>query len=370
MKVLALVYNRPGSRISIYIEHLFAQARRTFDVRVLYRSSNNAIDTLRFVRAVLDFKPDILYCFTPGVPVYAAMKVQKLRGGKTVLHYDDFTYLYLRDFGTNRGPANPLLLSIVRFVEHGCLRSADRLLLMNKREAYYLRQWGVRTKTAVLPHGADLRHLRPKNVSSLRTRIGLANVMTVGMVATFNYAKRYDIFFGWDILEAIRELSDVPVKAVFVGSGNAIDIMKERARRYGIADKVVFVGAKHYRELTDYYNLIDVCTLAQPQHPSAEIKTPLKFPEYLACGRYVVVSSTARAVTPFIRSNGGILQYRGIKDPAYPALLAAHLRTLVRNRRLLKRGLRGRSIARRYFDYDRLAAEMTTFLKAFEASGA
>ncbi|RJS85658.1 glycosyltransferase, partial [Methanophagales archaeon] len=286
-KILALVYHRKNSRMAIYLEHLFKEVRKEYEVKMVYADKNLLKDTISFVYYLLRFNPDLIYATPVSLPILIISIINRfILRRKSIVHHDDLLYLFHKDFSDH----NQLYLWLMKFIEDRSLRCADYILVFNKYQKKLLESWGYKN-TYIVSHGADLELMKPIDIKDLREDLGIEGSLTIGIVAYFGYAKKYDIVYGWDIVEALRYLKDIPVKAILIGEGEGLLRLKQKAKEYGVVDNVLFMGRVDYHELPRYYNLLDICLLTQPDHPAARIRITLKFPEYLACGRFIITSS-------------------------------------------------------------------------------
>ncbi len=132
--------------------------------------------------------------------------------------------------------------------------------------------------------GIDLERFHPQSRHDARDRLGLSRrdrvVLAVGRATPI---KGFDI-----LLEALAQISDWRVKALFVG-GNLGSVdhcnMQAHARRLGIEHLVRFVGSVENEVLPIYYAACDACVV-----PSRYESFGLVALESIACGRPVVGS--------------------------------------------------------------------------------
>ncbi len=82
----------------------------------------------------------------------------------------------------------------------------------------------------IISHGADIELMKPIDVRDLRESLGIDNCLTLGIVAYFGYTKKYDMVYGWDLVEAPKYLKDTPVKAILIGEGEELPRLKQKAK--------------------------------------------------------------------------------------------------------------------------------------------
>jgi glycosyltransferase involved in cell wall biosynthesis len=199
------------------------------------------------------------------------------------------------------------------------------------------------------------------DVEALRGQLGLNDVITIGVVGSINLSKRHDFCYGWEVVEALRLLKGLPVKGVIIGVGDGVRYLKELSQSYGVDDQLLFTGWIDHNRLPEYINLIDVCVSTQSNDLVGEVRITAKVPEYLACGRYIVATAVGGAKT-FVKDAGLLVPCTGVKDLRYVATLADHVRAIISNRDILKKGMNGVEVAKRWFDYSVLRPQMTMII--------
>ena len=111
-----------------------------------------------------------------------------------------------------------------------------------------------------------------------------------------------------------------------------------------------------------WMNVFDVGLSTQTDDPVGWGRTTAKLPEYLACGAAVVCSDVGEAHR-WLASSGQTLPYEGLRDPAYPARLAARLQA-IRGQDLRPLRVQNRALALRLFDYRILRGQIREFLSS------
>jgi glycosyltransferase involved in cell wall biosynthesis len=208
----------------------------------------------------------------------------------------------------------------------------------------------------------DLTQFRPLDGTAARTRLGLDDAFVVGLVGSSVWSAALEMAYGWDLVELVADLKDLPVRGLLVGDGTGIARLRARAAQLGIADRLVFAGRRPIDELPELLAACDVCLSTQTNDVPGNVRTTGKLPLYLACGRYVLASrvgEAARVLPPEM-----LVPYEGTIDREYPRRLAERVRGLARDRERLNRlAARGPEIAREHFDYDMLARRVTNVLE-------
>jgi glycosyltransferase involved in cell wall biosynthesis len=360
MTAVALVVNGDaagamGRRARAFAERL----RPRFDVRVLYRSPRKVRSLLTLAAQLLRLRPRVCYVLDMGYSgVGAGVIYRLLGGGALVIDTGDAITELAKSMGRGR-----VGVALTRCLEELSLRSADRVVVRGTGHREWLAGRGVAAE--VVPDGVETDQFAPRPDAGLRARLGLGGVLTVGVVGSSVWSEPLQTCYGWDLVEAVRLLPDVPVKGVLIGDGTGVAVLRERCRRYGIEDRVLFLGRVPYEELPRYLGALDVCLSTQTDDLVGRVRTTGKLPLYLAAGRYVLASRVGEAAR--VLGDDMLLDHHGAADPDYPARLAGRLRQLAADRGPLARGLDNVRLARERFDYDALAPRVARVLE--EASG-
>src|SRR5207237_3490480 len=111
-----------------------------------------------------------------------------------------------------------------------------------------------------------------------------------------------------------------------------------------------------YDELARYMKLIDICLSTQTNDIVGQVRTTGKLPLYLAAGRQVLASNVGEAAVVLEREM--LVDYRGVKDAAYPQRLTERIESLLHHPEMLKHVARNQLLAKKYFDYEILAERM------------
>src|SRR4029079_2086776 len=181
-----------------------------------------------------------------------------------------------------------------------------------------------------------------------------------GLVGSHVWNPTLGIAYGWDLIEMLAHLRDLPVRGLLVGDGSGIEHLRERARVLGVQHRVVFAGRRPLAELPEILSACDVCLSTQSNDIPGNVRTTGKLPLYLACGRYVLASRVGEAAR--VLPGEMLVPYEGTVDKGYPSRLAERVRALAAAPGRLSLGAGGVAIARQHFDYDMLAGRLETVL--------
>jgi glycosyltransferase involved in cell wall biosynthesis len=274
-------------------------------------------------------------------------------------------------------PARPLLagqarpwwqVALAHQLDRRLPPRADRLVFRGSYLADYFT--GIATRKPLppwiwLPDGVDPARFRPRrrdpDVVALRRGLGLDGRFVVGLVGNIHHAPRHDLFYGWELAEALALLpAGLPVTGVVVGDGPGRPALERARARLGLGDRLLLVGRVPHAEVPTWMNAFDVALSTQTDDPVGWGRTTAKLPEYLACGTPVLCSDVGEAHRLLARS-GQTLPYRGTRDASYPARLADRLRTWA-GQDLDPLRSHNRDLALAHFDYQVLRRRLGEFL--------
>ncbi len=314
-----------------------------------YRPTSKWKGILAFIQSALSFHPDVVYVMdTAYTGVLAGCIVKKLTGCKLITDTGDVAF----ELAKSKGVYSQAQLALINWIEQMAIKNSDCLVVRGSYHKSWLENQGVHNVVFV-PDGVDLYATKPMDAISPRKELGLENNLVVGLVGTMSWSQRHQMCYGWDVIEALALLKDVPVKALLVGDGDGRTILENRVQQLELTDRVVFTGRLPYDDLLHYISAMDVCVSTQSNNLVGMVRTTGKLPLYLACGKYIVATDVGEA-SRVLPSVGGLLPYTGIRDDTYPTRLATHLRKLLTQPKLLDIPEKAREVARDNFDYEML----------------
>lgn len=321
-----------------------------WDVHFYYRPAKKWKGILLFIQSALHFQPDVVYVMdTAYSGVLAGCIAKKLTGCKLITDTGDVAYELAKSKGIYSGKQ----LALINWIEQMAINYSDCLIVRGSYHKSWLESQGI-NKVVFVPDGVDTNEAKPVDATDLRIELGLENNLIVGLVGKMSWSQRHQMCYGWDVIEALGLLKDLPVKALLVGDGNGRPILESRAKELGVANSVVFTGQIPYDDLPRYLSVMDVCISTQSNDLVGMVRTTGKLPLYLAYSKYVVATNVGEAsrVLPGV---GCLLPYNGVRDDTHPPRLAEHLRKILEEPELLSISKKARQIARDNFDYKILA---------------
>lgn len=191
-------------------------------------------------------------------------------------------------------------------------------------------EYGVpEEKIIVIPNGANTNLFKPLEISKARKQLNL------------NQKPNYICFCGhlvwWQGVEYLIKAAPLILEKhpntrfLIVGDGPMEAELVKLTEETRVSDKVVFTGAVPYEKVPLYINASDICVAPFIQFINKKGGTcSLKMPEYLACGKPLVISKLS-GLDIVEHSNMGILV-----EPENPEALANATIKLFQNPELRK----------------------------------
>ncbi|MEE3719413.1 glycosyltransferase [Tumidithrix elongata RA019] len=325
-----------------------------WDIRFNYRPAKKWKGILPFIQSALGFRPDIIYVMdTAYTGVLAGRIAKQILGCKLIVDTGDVAY----ELAKSTGNYSKRQLGLINWIEQMAIKNSDRLIVRGSYHKTLLESQGVQN-VVFIPDGVDTLAVSPGDYLSLKTELGLADSFVVGMVGTMIWSERHCMCYGWDVIEALSMLKDLPVKALLIGDGDGRQILEARAKELGISDRAIFTGQLPYEKMLRYLTAMDVCVSTQSNDLVGMVRTTGKLPLYLAYGKYVIATNVGEAmrVLPGI---GCLLPYEGVRDALHPTRLAEHIRMLVAEPERIKVAEAAFQVAKENFDYALLAQRLT-----------
>jgi glycosyltransferase involved in cell wall biosynthesis len=348
MKLLFLVN---GSRESAEGERALQLSGRlpsSWDIKLAFREGKLG-SILKFIHAAFTFRPDVVFVVKMAYSgVVAGVVARCLFCRALICDTGDLAY----ELAKSTGRYSSFQLELIRRTEQLALKVSDAIVTRGSYHATMLLNQGIR-RVEFIPDGVDLIAERPAE-ESVRSELNLGSDLVIGMVGHMQWSERHRMCYGWDIVEALAYLKDLPVRALLIGDGDGLQKLEQRALELGVKDKVIFLGRKPRSDLARYLASMDVCISTQSADVVGMVRTTGKLPLYLAHGKYVIATNVGEARN-VLESVGRLLPYEGVRDDNHPARLAAHVRELVANRKKLEVKKAARDVAMKHFDYQMLA---------------
>jgi glycosyltransferase involved in cell wall biosynthesis len=351
IKLMFFINGSEGSAVGVRARLLSERLPPDWSIRFHYRPSPKWKGIPLFIQAAIAFKPAVIYVMdTAYTGVLAGYIAKRLLGCKVVTDTGDLAFELAKSIGTY----SKSQLALINGIEQLATTHSDHLVVRGSYHKEWLSHQGI-TQVEFIPDGVVTGDIQIADSVFFKTQLGLSpDEMTVGLVGTMSWSEKYQLCYGWDVIEAIGLLKDVPIKGILIGDGDGRSRLEVRATELGIRDRVIFVGQVPYEKLSQYLAAIDICISTQSNDLVGQVRTTGKLPLYLAHQKYVIATDVGEAsrVLPGV---GCLLPYIGVRDDQHPMRLAIQLRKLVNDPSLLDIAKQAPKIAVEHFDYDVLA---------------
>jgi GDPmannose 4,6-dehydratase len=350
-RVVFLVNGEAPGAMGVRAKSFADRLQNDFDIRILYRSENKLRSLIRFFGLLLRLRPALCYVFDMGFSgVIAAVLYRGISGCRVAVDTGDAIYELAKSAG-NRGRLGLMLTGLL---ERIAVSGSDRLIVRSHRHQELYQQQGVSAE--VIPDGVDTKEFYPQAADALRRQFGLEDFTVIGLLGSLIWNSRLQICYGWELIEMIGQLQDLPVKGLIIGDGSGLPELKAQCAARGMDGRIVFAGRIPYDRLPEYLNLMDIGLSTQTNDIVGQVRTTGKLPLYLASGLFVLateVGEAARVLPPEM-----LVSYEGTMDETYPGRLAERIRYLLQHPQLLERREASVAIAREHFEYTTLAERL------------
>lgn len=346
LKLMFFIKGSEGGAAGVRAKMFAQKLPSEWEIRFNYRPITKWKGILTFVQSAIAFQPDIIYVMdTVYTGVLAGRIAKTMLGCKLITDTGDVTF----ELAKSTGMYSETQLALINWIEQMANNNSDYLVVRGSFHKSLLESQGIHN-VVFIPDGVDCEVAKPIDATLLRKELGLENNLVVGLVGAMDWSKRYQICYGWDIVEALALLKDIPVKALLIGDGEGRAFLESRAQELGVANRIVFTGQLPYDDLPRYLSAMDVCVSCQSNDVVGMVRTTGKLPLYLAYGKYVIATNVGEAsrVLPEV---GCLLPYNGVRDDDHPTRLATQLRTLAAQPNFLNIAEQARQVAKENFDY-------------------
>ena len=279
-----------------------------------YRAGNPL--AMKAVDEMASFCPDIIHTHCPVSSTVMARIIRNETDAPIV-----FTYHTKFDVDIARAVRAKFLQkeSIKALVDN--ISACDEVWVVSRGAGENLKSLGYEGEYRVMSNGVDFAKGR---VDDIHVAQAVKEYDLPAGVPVFLFVGRMMKYKGLPlILDAMKILSDegMEFRMVFVGGGADAEEMKQKAKEEGIADKVIFTGAVHDRELLRAWNTRADLFL----FPSTYDTNGIVVREAAACGLASVLIKDSCAAEGITDGRNGYI----IEENAQA--MAARLREVCRN---------------------------------------
>lgn len=325
--------------------------------RFCFRSGSRIQTAAAWRREISDRPPDLVYLLNTALPgAVLAPWWSVSRRQRFVLDTGDAVYEMARQSGVGGGWKLPWLW----FFEQAAQRRASAVIVRGTRHRELLLGRGVRRVEVIRDGFGEQAGVTPVAVADLRRRLGLDRHFVLGVMGSTVMSPRLGICYGWDLLEALAAMPDLPVKGLIIGDGDGLPWLRERASALGLEGRVVFAGRIPYPEVPLYLRLMDAAMSTQTNNLPGQVRTTGKLPEYMAAERFILASRVGEAA--LLLPELMLLDFDGEVDPRYPARVAERVRLLCGRPELLEIRRSLPALARELCDYNRLSRQLAALI--------
>ena len=331
---------------------LIGQLPPEWKVTVAYRTSKLK-SIFRFLSIAFRLRPDVVIVIKMAYTgVIAGLLSKLLLRCALISDTGDAAYALAR----STGRYSRVGLLAIWLVEKCGSYGSDWIVTRGSYHKQLLAEWGIRSVT-VIPDGVDTSMDLPQDGSLLRDELGLTGRFVLGIVGSLEWSEKHRFCYGWDVIEAVSYLRDLPVSVLIVGDGSGRKQLEQRAMELEVSSCVHFVGTQPYRRLGEFLAVMDVCVSTQSSDIVGMVRTTGKIPLYLAHDKFVIATNVgeARRVLPGV---GLLLPYSGVKDVSYPVRLAQAVRDLATTPERVHLAGAARRVAVEEFDYPMLGKRL------------
>ena len=345
-----------GYRARSFAAHL----ADSYNISIAYRSSNKFASIVAFTKFLFGRRHRVTYVFDMAFSgVLAAVLHKMISRTPLIVDTGDSISALARSMGRSR-----IGVWLTQCLENISVACADCIVVRGSFHRELFRKRNI--QTALIRDGVDAAQFAPRNAAELRRQKGLSDVVTIGIVGSSIWNERLQMCYGWELIETTRLLRDKPIKGIIVGEGSGIPRLKALCEKYGIEDKVLFLGFINYVDLPLYLSMIDICLSTQTNDIVGRVRTTGKLPLYLASGRYILASDVGEAA--LVLDDDMRVPYAGVKDASYPSKLAERINRLLESRYSFDPLEKNITRAREEFDYSVLSKRLGTVIESITHS--
>ncbi|MBS0467517.1 MAG: glycosyltransferase, exosortase A system-associated [Proteobacteria bacterium] len=244
--------------------------------------------TRRLREVAQEVRPNIIHAHSPVLNAVPAIRVGRELGIPVVYEIRAFWEDAAVDHGTtHEGSAR---YRLTRALESWAIRKADHVFTICEGLRSDIAGRGIdAAKVTVIPNAVDIDAFQASQTPdpALKRSLTLDGKVVLGFVGSFYAYEGLDLLI--ESLPAILQTNPA-VALLLVGGGPEEGRLRAQVARLGLDSHVVFSGRVPHKEVSRYYDLIDV--LAYPRHSMrlTELVTPLKPLEAMAQQKLFVAS--------------------------------------------------------------------------------
>ncbi len=295
-------------------------------------------------------RPDVIVATSPPLTVAVTMWLLAVfHGARCVFEVRDLWPESAIDTGVLKSRA---LIWLSYRLEELAYRRAARVNVLTPafRETLVRRKGVPRSRTSMIPNGADLDVIAPgPRENAVRRRLGLVGKFVVSYFGAHGRANRLGQLL--DAAELLKQ-REPDVRIMLVGDGMEKPQLVEDAGCRKL-DNVLFVDAVPKSEVADYINASDVCTAVLMKNETFKTVYPNKVFDYMACRRPILIAIDGVARELVEDAKAG--RFAEPEDPSAIVQAILYLKDHPQQARAM--GENGLRYAREHYDRRALARE-------------
>jgi len=350
-RVAFLVHGGPGSIEAVRARGL---ARRLPADRThfLWREGRRGEVARNWNVELRRFKPSVIYVVNTAMPGVALAAWWRLRHRTPfILDTGDAVFAMAQSSGVGAGWRLPWLWLFERLGQ----RLAHTVVVRGTRHREHLLAEGLRRVELIRDGCAGQQEVAPEAVAALRRKLGLEGRFVVGVMGSLVWSPRFRRCYGWDLVEALAQLRDLPVTGLVIGDGNGRAWLEAQAKHHGTSGQMAFCGRIPYADVPAHLRLMDIALSTQTNNLPGQVRTTGKLPEYMAAGCFILASRVGEAA--LLLPEMMLVDYEGEVDTRYPARLATRIRGLMAEPKLLEARHALPTLAKQVCSYEQLSRD-------------
>jgi glycosyltransferase involved in cell wall biosynthesis len=238
----------------------------------------NLVAFPRLHKCVKKNKTDLVY-ERYSLFMIAGVLYAKLTGKKIIIEVNDSALVHR---------VRPLTFKwLARTIEKWVFKNTDGIVFISTYfQKLAIENYGsdIINNSCVSPNAANLDHFKPSPEASLSAKknLGLESQVVLGYVGAFVHWHGID----WFVDEIASKLKENPhLTLLLVGSGVALDSIKQRVKLEGVEDQVILPGRVPHSDVHKYISAMDFGIIPDSNHYGS----PMKLFEFMAMGVGMVV---------------------------------------------------------------------------------
>jgi glycosyltransferase involved in cell wall biosynthesis len=130
---------------------------------------------------------------------------------------------------------------------------------------------------------------------NIRKQLGIPdNSIVFGLVGSIVWIKRFGYCYGYELVQALRQINRDNVSILIIGDGDGISHLKQLAT-HGLCKRIFLPGNVPFEQVLDYLAVMDVASLPQSVDGVGSFRYTTKISEYVAAKLPVVTSQIPMA---------------------------------------------------------------------------